>query len=537
MLVYILIAIVILVIIVLLIFSGHPAYAPLSGDGFQGVPISQLAQLSTFYAGAHDATLKYLQAVYPAAKDTLAALSVLELASFYNSLWFYYNCKGELIVNGVITDALACAAAYPLPYTPQGRIYNFESYNKYNVPEINSDSNSSIENALSQGSANGRFGGIPFLPGHSIQRDVWWPKGLQNEKPLSENTPDNWKVHLEVQPFGYPNGWYGHLGDGQYIEVSHTPANVGDLFNMSPFWWYNVVVGSGMFLYLGKTLAVKNKISGVFTQAQMLADTSHGQELLQKWYNTIDPYEIVWGIMGLCGFNSVTGQKYCDFAYQACGAPFACQPTPIGFATQAKYPLYNFYIETLRYQHDVLKDPSNIPSQNAIHQAIDLARENQHYSLGHVAEQYLGDETNFFFGINLGLDTIQFYEDPSPNDNYVFELIDLRIPQSALAAAKNRDYSGFMNVYQPNAVPILSGASWVDPMAAPHNLYKQSAIDNYLKNAYDNNWISIRDPLDVYNNSKVIKCDGLAVSNVCPGNKPASAMYCNTPFLDTWKCL
>ena len=101
---------------------------------------------------------------------------------------------------------------------------------------------------------NIRSSGIMWVVQRTIQRDVWYPNGLVNKKPLISN---------------YPNNWYGKLGDGDFIEVTHSPINTGDVLNMSPFWWYNVSVGYGIFLNLGKTIAVKNKIAGIFIQCKL----------------------------------------------------------------------------------------------------------------------------------------------------------------------------------------------------------------------------------------------------------------------------
>lgn len=566
----ILVGIVILIIIVVAVVlfrkSKHgdeqrPSYAVLTDDGFTGVPISQLAQPKEFYLTYHEATLRYLQAVYPAARDTLKSLSILQLASFYNSLWFYYNCSGKYTDSDIVPfqgtaqwDALPCATEVPLPYTPQGWLYNFYTYNKFNVPEIYSDSDPSVSYLKLQNASSGRAGvmgtylnnsvrssGIMWLPNRTIQRDVWYPNGLFNQKALVPNAPDKWVVQNGLPTsFHFPEGWYGELGDGSYIEVTHSPSETGDAINQSPWWWYNVCPGSGMFLQLGKTIAVKNKISGIFIMAQRLAQTEAGKVILRKWYNSTDPYVITWGIVGLCGYDATAKQTYCDFNIQECGR--ACNPGPVGYSRAANHPFSNFYQEALQYQNNVLKDPTNYPTADTIRKAIDLAVDNKNYNLAHVAEHLLADETNFFFGIQLGLDTIQFYEDPNGNDNYVFEIIDLRIPSSALAAAKQRDYSGFMTIATTDAKPILIGTNrWKDPQVAHHNRYREDAIQEYLKNAYDKDWISIRDPFDVFNDSRVIRCEGLSLEKVCESDSGpgyARSMYCKgLYFSNQWKCL
>ena len=144
-------------------------YITMTSNGFRGVSIEDLAQESSFYKKHREVTLTYLAAVYPTAVDTLKELSELELASFYNSLWIYYNCKGQYqdddlacfqnadgscVPDSTKWDPLPCAEKYPLPYTAQGHLYNFYTYQKYNIPEVVSDSDDSksylkVENASS----------------------------------------------------------------------------------------------------------------------------------------------------------------------------------------------------------------------------------------------------------------------------------------------------------------------------------------------------------------------------------------------------
>lgn len=527
-------------------FEKNP-YTIMTLNGVDGITVDELTQSASFYAKHRDATIHYLSAVYPTAVDSFKALDDLQLASFYNSLWFYYHCQGKYTDSdlGSFTgkgddttwDALPCAKDYPLPYTPQGWLYNFYTYQKFNVPKVKSDSDASkvwlqIENAGSTRpgimgsyiSRTVRPSGIMWWPPRTIHRDVWYPNGLLNDKPLSESTPDNWSIIVDEEvKFNYPYGWYGNLADDQYIEVTHSPSNTGDALNQSPWWWYNGSPGSGMFLYLGKTLAVKNKITGVFELSKLLAERSSGRELLRRWFNTTDPYEITWGVVGLCGYNSDTNQKYCDFSNMACG--LYCEPVKIGYANAAAIKLQNFYDSTKRFG----VDSSNRPTQNAIKKAIDLAITNEDYYLAHTAVNLLPDEVCFFLGLNAGLDTIQFYADPSPNDEYVFEIIDYRIPERMKEKAKNRDYSDFIHISDPNAPP------W--SISAKFNRYKQEVIEEYLKNAYENEWLSVRDPIDVYNPNKVLKCDGIKLDSTCNGDY-ARMQYCaNIPLMNSFKCL
>jgi len=542
--------------------NNLPPYVNMTANGFNGIPQTFLSQINEFYQSKANVTLNYLIGVYPTAKESLEKLNYLQLASFYNSLWFYYNCLGDYTDNDLNNlknakndnrtwDALPCAKDYPLPYTPQGWLYNFYTYQKYNVPTIYSDSDDrkvylQVRNATStrpgiMGSyegRNARSSGIMWFMQRTIQRDIWYPKGLINDKPLIEDVDDNWKVIIDIPPtFNFPNLWYGGLQNNMYIEVTHSPTDTGDGLNQSPWWWYNATVGSGLFLNLGKTLAVKNKITGIFVPAKLLSESESGRKVLMEHFNSTDPYVITWGVIGLCGYDMTKNVTYCNFGVEACG--LACQPGPIGYSIAANYKFENFFKETQKLEQQLTGVLPDYPSDEYIRKAIDLAIDNKHYSLAHVAEHLLADETIFFLAMNLDLDTVQIYEDPNGNDNYVFEIIDCRVPEKYKSAAKRRDYTGFMNIEKPDAKPIINtdGNGWTDPMAVSKNSYKKEVIDEYLQNVYDNNWLTLRDPFDVYNENKVKKCKGVILSSVCNGSY-AKNMYCEgSPLLDAYKCI
>ena len=140
---------------------------------------TNLARDNNFYKEKHQDTLKYLLAVYPTAQESLEKMNYIEIALFYNSLWFYYNCsssfnkrfgfycgtnckEGEIccgtkcikndgkescMIGYEVKDKNkntimmknpdkhcwqplpGCGDKYPkLPYTPQGYIYSFKHF-------------------------------------------------------------------------------------------------------------------------------------------------------------------------------------------------------------------------------------------------------------------------------------------------------------------------------------------------------------------------------------------------------------------------
>lgn len=477
---------------------------------------THLPQPESFYKQHRDETIKYLLAVYPTAQDSLTSLCDIELGRFYNSLWFYYNCAGKASPDLGLPaedqwDALPCAINYPLPYVPSGWLYNYYAYKLYNVPEIYSDSDSSkpylkIENATSTkpGVMMGPdTTGVVWYTQRTIQRDIWHPNGIHNIK-NNLTDEDKWVVSSGAKAtFSYPSKWFGGFKDNSFVEVSHSPANIGDAVVSSPFWWYNANFGSGIFLNLGKTVAFKNKVGGLIGLAKMLAKSARGRDVLFKHYNTRDPYNVVWQIVAECKCNPklwfCAGDPKCNGSNPEYVCQTQCVQKSDGFgqAIQLSAKLETFAELALKHQG------GTVLTEAGKRRAINAAADNKNFYMAHISEQTICDEPNFFFAIHLGLDTVQFYEDPNANDNYCFEIIDVRIPKDTLSRALERDYSGIMNLEDDYA-----------------HSYKNEVIDAYLKSTYDNNWLSIRDPLDVHNESKVLKCEGLYRVN------DASNTYC-----------
>ena len=517
-----------------------------------------LDQPVEFYKKHREATLRYLIAVYPQGIDSLTQLDDIQLAYFYNSLWFYYNCAyqytdndlGSLTGDGKDTTwgSLPCASDYPLPYPPQGIFYNFWTYTKHNIPTIYSDSDENKAYLRLSNFGSGRPGiagtykndktrcsGIMWVNPRTIQRDIWSPNGIVNRKPNIGETKDDWQIVTnKPMKWSYPDNWqngFTAYGDNQYIEITHGPSNTGDALNQSPWWWYNICVGSGIFLNLGKTFVSLNKVAAVFDLVTSLAKTDQGTKTLKTFYGSTDPYDICFGIFAACGYNSVTKQSYCDFRY--CNCFDACNAVQLGYSNAAGIKLTNFYNEIIIYQQ-TLGILENIPTPEGIKASIDAARWNTNYRLAHIAVNLLADENCFFMAMNLDLDTLQFTMDPNGSDNYVYELIDLRIPSRFREAAKRRDYSGFMNMStMVETFGVLEESNTQNPIT---NTYKEEIIQEYLNNVYEKMWISLRDPLDIYNDEKAISCPGIVQYNVCDG-KPAQSMFCQTPLAEAYKCL
>ena len=541
--------------------NGSP-YAPQSRNGFSGIGISQLAQPRSFYRKHHEATLNYFDAVYPQGSESFHKLDALQLASFYNSLTFYYNCEFQYhdedmnkIPNRLNNqwDPLPCAKKYPLPYPPQGIFFNFYTYQKYNMPYVYSNSDGTITFLKLENFGNCRPGlafttyesgkhGIRPGPGmfwvlcRTIQRNIWFPLGFKNAKEPLTNPRDDWQIVANDAElaWNYPAGWSTGYNDDEFVEVTHFFHGPGGL-TTSPGYWFNCFAGTGLFVSLGKTFVARNKIDGVFRLAEELASTKEGKQELQKYFGTSDPYMVVYlpQIGAWCGSDTSNHpSSYCNVNIVPC-----CISG--GSDTQKGLPLEtgmvqenNYYEAIIRYQnnHGIA---ATTPTTEGIKIAVDASRFGTDYQLMRFALNILSDEPMFFMGSLLGYDTIQLPIDPNSNGYFVFELLDLRLPPKYREAVKTRDYSQMINQTNTGAWNgSVFGNTW-------NAEFLQDSIE-YLVSA---KILSVRDPLNIYNESKTETCPEIAKQeNFCPDNMPQKgawfSVFCSANKLsDAYKCL
>jgi len=507
-------------------------YSPVEGEGFTGVRVKELVQKPSFYKKYRESTLNYLLSVYPTSKESFESLSDVLLASFYNSLSYYYNCQFEYHQEDLKEedrwDAMSCKDKYPLPYPPQGWFYNFYTFQKYNTPIVFSDSNINkpylnLKNfgscrpgkAFDYTSDKDRAGpGLFWLNCRSLHRDTTFPNGLVV---VNSKNRQRWKFSENKEiGWNYPMGWSNGLPNNSFIEVTHTQPVPG--LAQSLGWWWNGVAGSGMFLNLGKTMVATNKMDAVYRLLEL-----QSKDFRKKWFGSDDIDEIIFGFAGYCGYNQEKNIHYCDPRYTRCNEH--CEPDYLGVLRASNLPISNFYKETLRFQRvkNISKDSK--PTKEGIQKAIYFARNNLDYRLSRVSSKIIFDEVMFFLGMNSNIDTIQLPTDPNMNGYFVFEIVDLRMPEKYLQKARNRDYSQFLDLQEnPN-----------------DNKYKDEAIKDWLEDMIKNEIITSRDPLDIYNKKKVSKC--LDVSNLysdCKGKDKGKwyNFYCsNIPITNEFKCL
>ena len=549
---FIIVAVIVILVVVLLMRSSHPKspYAPVSATvGFSGISIQKLAQPKEFYIKHAPQTLMYLTRVYPAGKESLAKLDPLLLASFYNSLTFYYNVQfqynGTNLGDGggrVFTkwSPLSTNPDNFLPYPPQGVFFNFYTYQTQNIPYVYSDSSASTSLDLKNfGSCRpgltfttfrgGQEGGARTGPGaqwincRTLERHTWEPNGPTNSN-------NKWTIPFpgkQAIKWNYPMDWRQGLPSKSYIEVTHFYYGPGGI-TTSPGFWYNAFAGTGLFLSLGKTFRTTTKMGAVLDLAKELAQTNAGRKQLMKFFKTVDPYEITFGFWGYQGYPP-NGVVYCADSIGNCHGYDGIDPEKGVLGETGTKWINKFYDAVVAYQKRK-GETSDKPTKRGIEMAIDASVDLLDYNLWKFSTNLAGDEALFFLGVLAGYDTLQLPLDPNSDGYFVFEVVDLRVPPKYQKALKVRDYSQMINI-------VKRGAGFSNP-------WNNDFVQDSLKYIYDKDIITVRDPLDLYNDKKAMKCKGMLEQGQCPNNIEPNQkhswfnMYCSQNILsDIYKCV
>lgn len=566
--IFIIVAVALLLIAVIILILCHRKGPK---DTF---PESELAQPPEFYERYVDQTRTYLTRVYPAGKETFAGLSAQKLASFYNSLTFYYNVQFQYNKPGLIGGAPNAPTTWAplsrdsrnyLPYPPQGYFYSFAEFEDTNMPVVYSDSDptaphlnltalGSCRPGLTFSSEKGqrefRTGpGMQWVNCRTLERHVWYPNG-----PSFDPQTSKWTVPIPLDigkiTWDYPHGWVRGRPSNEFVEVTHFYHGPGGV-TTSPGYWYNCFVGTGIFLSLGKTFTATCKMGAVFGLADLLSKSLAGRASLLKFFGSVDPYEITYGFYGNRGFSGkdfAATFNMCARQIVQCGN----NDTPdsgkgilgvMSNAGQLKYPshqeMYNGQVYTVNSFNDsVVAFQKSIgisgesPTPAGIRASIDAAISLRNYYLYKFSTSVAGDEPLFFMGVLAGFDTIQLPLDPNSNGFFVYEVVDLRLPVAYRERILQRDYS--------QIVPPFDIARRGE-FAGQWNLQFVADMHKFM---YDENIITMKDPLNPHDESKVIRCpaiiqNGQCVNNNTPGqNNGWLNMFCADSILsDIYKCV
>lgn len=556
-------------------------YAPKKGKGF-GVSVQDLEQSNSFYSKHRAATLKYLSGVYPNGMDSLEALGDLELASFFNSLTYYYNCDFQYDGNDLDSnngmfpdkwDALPCSKDYPLPYPPQGWFYDWSAFNELNVPYSYSDSSGDKKRLRELGScrpgiAFQTFGpksragpGTMWVNCRAAIRHAYHPRGIINTAsiPPKKDGKYMWPVWSRYNvtdnrniPFDYPWGWQSGIHDYGFIEICHTQPTPGMVESLG--FWFNCMPGTGMFLNVGKSFRAHNKVSALFNLLGELRN-KNPTRLKKHFGGLTDPYMICWYQFAYCGYETKAGFKentFCQWRYVNCNNWCIPDSLAAGKYIGNQTPR-RFYDDVIDYSKmmGIKLNKDGSPSYEGIKAALDACMEQTNYTLSRMPVSPLCDEPCFFVASLLGYDTIQYTLDPIGNGYYNFELQDCRVPvtekfSNIKEEILDRDYSSFVGNKRTGKNGKLGPLPVVVPQgsdSASYNYYYKEFIDAWFKKLKNEKIITIRDPLDIYNEDKVDICIGIEfISGQCPNNTSYDKAWYNLtcdkiPIASAYRCL
>jgi hypothetical protein len=477
-----------------------------------------LVKPESFYNDHRDATLKYLNSVYPQGKESFEAMNSADLAIFYNSLWYYYNCEASFDQTFGETSSLdpkqvkhcwqplpGCGKEWPkLPYTPQGYLYSFQDWiNNMWTPWIYSKSE------RDPSYFTGSFPGITlwawfngpselFTPQRVIMRMVYSPKSPEFH--VWEDAYKEGEFHAYNQPvltpgsigqyssyWNYPRNWW--LGEIPYMEVTWSNV-IENGATVSALVWWNGAPGSGIFLKLGKSIKARNKPAALFQLAQELASTQKGRDEMMTMFQSSNPYDVVagfliypWRWVMTTVWDPVNMKKVQmrpDFKSTAlAGIPTRAD----GWNNIMAFNTDDWY----RWCQKNAKPDSNrkwafdIPDE-----CIDDIIEGKTYMADRIAAQGIFDDAMNWLGWRLGYDNLILTQSSNGNGFWQVEIVELRgFPQEVV----NRDYSTFVEKTGDNEMSWRFDNGW---------------IENYINSL--NQYLSLRDPIDVLNDKKAQKC-------------------------------
>ncbi len=295
-------------------------------------------------------------------------------------------------------------------------------------------------------------------------RDIWYPDSLKNRWTF-------WK---------YPNKWY-YSGAKDWIEVLEIPRDP-----QSPGFWFQATVGSGIFFNVGTTLVAMNKIDALFKLIIEISNSSDYQTKLRLYelFDSADPYHVIFSFLAYCG----KAQNYPEYINTYIDKKLVCQ------LKDEKQTTTIFYNETVNIQKLLNISQENSPTKNGIKTVIDYIR-NLRFPESNVILEHFKNAVEFSNGKILdeiiyslghefsGYQTIQFL-----NNNYNYEILDLRIPEK----------------YEFTSLGYFRQYSWIfDNWPSQNVTYKPEVIQEFFNMYQKKGIITKRDPFDLYNENKI----------------------------------
>lgn len=447
-------------------------------------PVVPLAQPSEFYKQHRDATIKYLSSVYPTATSRWSRMSADELARFYNSLWFYYNCESSFDKTVRSDTSLCwqplpgCGTTYPkLPYSPEGLIYSFDQWMQDWKPLVDSDGTLPV--ASITGSVPGQTywnwynGPAPvWMFQRAVFRYIYTPTqpSIKEGKYVPDLVPG---PHYKTDVYWkFPIHWNQGIKDNGYIEI--TAASEPGLALSPPLLWFDGWTGSGVFLNVGRSFRARNKIDCLWRLCKLAKKRGFSAQMRQ-WFGSDNPDQIIFNLV-----TTKTNSDHCRVAPVKVKGNDAFEICTSGMWNQASLP------NTDKGWNNVYKywvpDTKSWCATTVSECILDM-RFGRTYSADRLASIMTFDEPLFVMGQLLKFDTLQLVLSANGNGFWQYEILELRGYPDRV---KQRDYTDILEV---------SGTTIS---------YIPSFVETYM--AGIEQVLSIRDPFDVDNDALASRC-------------------------------
>lgn len=244
-------------------------------------------------------------------------------------------------------------------------------------------------------------------------------------------------------------------------------------------------------------MRTRNKVDAVWLLAKEMS-IKH-PEKLESVYSTTDPYDIVSILLvpnpdqqpPLVYDSDYKNAVGCNWVGGANGAPGGIPINNYGFNSSYFFDPSNWFTWCKEEPDDSsshVKRLYNIPDK-----CIDNIRFNNDALAERIPAQGPWDEAMTWMGIYLGYDTLQESQSSNGNGFTQVEILELRnYPE----AVKDRDYSEFLQRSKGDwGCEGNWGVEWRKDT---------EFIKNFINKTYQ--YYSLRDPLDINNDSKATKC-------------------------------
>ena len=449
-------------------------------------------------------TVTYLVAVYPAAEKRFRAMGWSDIANFYDSLWFYYNCEGAYLKGAlagigegtVLCWRNSCPNDLPkMPYVPNGKFFSVEKWiasatSGKELPWIRTSSTEKRPEALNPSIVGqtfwGRYTGPNnvWFPARAVTRAVYYAgePQLRHRKLGNRNC---WEPRLPTikNVYQMPSNWYNGM---RFPEV--TGASEPGIANSPPLIWLDGNIGSGIFFDTGKTHVTRNKASALYELLQKCP-----KDYVRRRFGS----ETAMGaMMNLVTPRSSTDRssKVSDFRVKSGSTTVSVPLCSLLGSNQTSVPG-----TSLGWDDVCLSDPAERSTwcDGSLEECILSIVRGSTYPSDRMASLEIWDAPLFCAGLHLGLDSVQCMFSSNGSGLWQYEILVLRGYDAGMSEG---DLSALLEVGDAGA-PLSSTRVYGEPGSSGPSeksnvRYREDFVKSYFKTQLPT-FLSLRDPFDV----------------------------------------